>query len=121
MLAQFFVTSLTELLEGLGHDDENDENETAGSARSGEETILSGCVRFMLKNKKCALMHHKVRSLYRKYDPEASASLECLLATSTDDALGEKCEKPLTRMVQSAFAECVDIFRAAERKKTREA
>ena len=57
-------------------------------------------------------MRHKIRIMYEKYDPERSASLEALLATPTDDMLGEKCEVPLTRMVQLAFKQCIEIFRA---------
>ena len=57
-------------------------------------------------------MRHKIRIMYEKYVPERSASLEALLATPTDDMLGEKCEVPLTRMVQLAFKQCIEIFRA---------
>lgn len=56
---------------------------------------------------------------YEKYSPESSARLETLLATPTDDMLGEKCEVPLTRMVQLAFKECIAIFRADAKQSAR--
>ena len=109
ILAQFFVATLVEAWDAeraaSGADD-------APLSLAEQYPFLGACTDFLERNKKCRTMRHKIRIMYEKYDPERSASLEALLATPTDDMLGEKCEVPLTRMVQLAFKECIEIFRA---------